>query len=76
MDSLRSESLATCGFLPMISQDVEREGYVDEDRLGRLYWDADQPIHPLSLRESLAEVKERLLWTDVTVASDEPLDGI
>lgn len=75
-DCLRSESLATCGFLPMIGQDGEREGYVDEDHLVKLYWDADQPIHALSLRKSLAEAKEHLLWTNVAVAPDEPLDGI
>ncbi|SFL98454.1 MULTISPECIES: methyltransferase, FxLD system [Streptomyces] len=75
-DRLRSESLATCGFLPMIGQDGEREGYVDESRLVKLYWDADQPIHPLSLRRSLAEAEEHLLWTDVVVAPEEPLDGI
>ncbi|AEY93190.1 L-isoaspartate(D-aspartate) O-methyltransferase [Streptomyces hygroscopicus subsp. jinggangensis 5008] len=75
-DCLRSESLATCGFLPMIGQDGEREGYVDEDHLVKLYWDADQPIHPLSLRKSLAEAKKHLLWTNVAVAPDEPLDGI
>ncbi|MGW0656788.1 methyltransferase, FxLD system [Streptomyces umbrinus] len=75
-DCLRSESVATCGFLPMIGQDGEREGYVDPDRSIKLYWDADQAIQPLSLRQSLTEVKEHLLWTNVAVAPDEPLDGI
>ncbi|MFF7792923.1 methyltransferase, FxLD system [Streptomyces sp. NPDC007991] len=75
-DRLRSESIATCGFLPMIGQGGEREGYVEPDRSIKLYWDADQHIQPLSLRESLAETKEHVLWTNVTVGPDEPLDGI
>ncbi|MER7832217.1 methyltransferase, FxLD system [Streptomyces sp. NPDC095602] len=75
-DHLRSESLATCGFLPMIGQDGEREGYVDERRLVKLYWDADQPMQPTNLRTSLTDAQAHVAWTDVSVAPDEPLDGI
>ncbi|MCP9986565.1 MULTISPECIES: methyltransferase, FxLD system [Streptomyces] len=75
-DRLRSESLATCGFLPMIGQDGEREDYVDEHRLVKLYWDADQPIQPTDLRHNLTADRAHVAWMDVSVAPDEPLDGI
>ncbi|MEU3787178.1 methyltransferase, FxLD system [Streptomyces sp900129855] len=72
---MRSDSVRMCGFLPVIGQDGERNDYIDDDRLVRLYWDEDQPIAPELLRDALTRPKS-VVWTDVTVGPVESFDGV
>ncbi|MER7932086.1 MULTISPECIES: methyltransferase, FxLD system [unclassified Streptomyces] len=74
-DRMRSDSVRMCGFLPVIGQDGERNDYIDDDRLVRLYWDEDQPIAPELLRDALTRPKS-VVWTDATVGSVESFDGV
>ncbi|MFF5146724.1 methyltransferase, FxLD system [Streptomyces sp. NPDC013157] len=74
-DRMRSDSVRMCGFLPVIGQDGERNGYIDDNRLVRLYWDEDQPIAPELLRDALTRPKS-VVWTDAMVGSVESFDGV
>ncbi|WP_327729529.1 methyltransferase, FxLD system [Streptomyces sp. NBC_00487] len=74
-DRMRSDSVKMCGFLPVIGQDGERDGYIDDDRLVRLYWDEDQPIAPELLRDALTRPNS-VVWTDATVSPVESFDGV
>ncbi|MFG2956379.1 methyltransferase, FxLD system [Streptomyces sp. NPDC048291] len=74
-DLMRSDSVRMCGFLPVIGQDGERDDYIDDDRLVRLYWDEDQPVAPDLLRDVLTGPKS-VVWTEATVGSVESFDGV
>ncbi|MFE9613718.1 methyltransferase, FxLD system [Streptomyces sp. NPDC006012] len=74
-DRMRSDSVKMCGFLPVIGQDGERNGYIDDDRLVRLYWDEDQSVAPELLRDALTQAKS-VVWTDETVGPVESFDGV
>jgi protein-L-isoaspartate(D-aspartate) O-methyltransferase len=72
---LRSDSVELCGFVPMVGQDGERTGHIDGNGQVALYWDADQPIDPATLRGVLDRPKAAA-WSGVSVAGDEPFDGV
>ncbi|BCL27126.1 methyltransferase, FxLD system [Streptomyces aurantiacus] len=72
---MRSDSVKMCGFLPVIGQDGERNDYIDDDRLVRLYWDEDQSIALDLLHDVLTRPKS-LAWTDETVGRVESFDGV
>jgi protein-L-isoaspartate(D-aspartate) O-methyltransferase len=72
---MRSDSVKMCGLLPVIGQDGERNDYIDDDRLVRLYWDEDQSISVDLLRGALTQ-PESAAWTEVTVGPVESLDGV
>jgi protein-L-isoaspartate(D-aspartate) O-methyltransferase len=74
--ALTSESLAVCGFLPMVGQGGELDGFVDDERTFRLYWDADQPVRLEALGKTIGDPAEHLIWTGVEVAGDEDLSPI
>ncbi|MEW2300041.1 methyltransferase, FxLD system [Streptomyces sp. NPDC006655] len=74
-DLMRSDSVRMCGFLPVIGQDGERDDYIDDNRLVRLYWDEDQPVAPDLLRDVLTRPKS-VVWTEATVGSVESFDGV
>ncbi|MFJ4552036.1 methyltransferase, FxLD system [Streptomyces sp. NPDC088817] len=74
-DLMRSDSVKMCGFLPVIGQDGERDDYIDDNRLVRLYWDEDQPVAPDLLRDVLTRPKS-VVWTEATVGSVESFDGV
>ncbi|MER6076990.1 methyltransferase, FxLD system [Streptomyces sp. NPDC001833] len=74
-DLMQSDSVKMCGFLPVIGQDGERNDYIDDNRLVRLYWDEDQPIAPDLLRDALTRPKS-VVWTDATVGPVESFDGV
>jgi protein-L-isoaspartate(D-aspartate) O-methyltransferase len=72
---LRSCSVELCGFVPMIGQDGERTGHIDDGGQVALYWDADQAIDPAALRGILTQPATRV-WSGATVGANEPFDGI
>ncbi|QUF06746.1 methyltransferase, FxLD system [Actinosynnema pretiosum subsp. pretiosum] len=73
-DRLRSDSVKLCGFVPMIGQDSERSGRLDDEQV-TLYWDADQDIDPQLLHGVLSTPKTEV-WSEVTVGGSEPFDGV
>lgn len=74
-DHLVSESVKLCGFVPMIGQDGEHTGTIEQDDTVVLHWDEDQPIDPATLMGVLRQHRIEA-WTDATVASGESFDGI
>jgi protein-L-isoaspartate(D-aspartate) O-methyltransferase len=72
---LLSDSVELCGFVPMIGQDGERTGHIDADSRVTLYWDADQPHDPGTLRGVLNRPKT-VVWSTVIVEGEEPFDGV
>ncbi|WP_163511177.1 methyltransferase, FxLD system [Fodinicola acaciae] len=74
-DNMISESMGLCGFVPMIGQEGERTGYIDDSGHVSLYWDADQPIEPARLQGVLGYRKTEA-WSGVTVGPLDPFDGI
>jgi protein-L-isoaspartate(D-aspartate) O-methyltransferase len=74
-DRLRSDSVALCGFVPMIGQDGERTGHIDTDGQVALYWDADQSIDLATLRGVLDRPRTAA-WSGATVSAYESFDGV
>ncbi|MFJ8965365.1 methyltransferase, FxLD system [Lentzea sp. NPDC102401] len=74
-DTLRSDSVHLCGFVPMIGQDHEVNGKVDEAGHVDLYWDSDQNISLAGLQGVLSQPKV-LAWSGVIVGGEESFDGI
>ncbi|MDT3398554.1 methyltransferase, FxLD system [Streptomyces sp. B1866] len=74
-DSLRSDDVELCGFVPMVGQDGEHDGAIDEGGHVTLYWDTDQPIDPAALREALNQPRAET-WSGVTVGPYDSFDGV
>jgi protein-L-isoaspartate(D-aspartate) O-methyltransferase len=72
---LRAETTELCGFVPMIGQEGERSGYLDQDNQVALYFDADQPINLAALEGVLAQPKATT-WCEVTLGPTDPVDGL
>jgi protein-L-isoaspartate(D-aspartate) O-methyltransferase len=64
-----------CGFVPMIGQDGEKTAAIDPADTVNIYWDEGQAIHASALAGVLNQPKTET-WSDVTVVSQEPFDGI
>ncbi|MEH0564393.1 methyltransferase, FxLD system [Streptomyces silvae] len=74
-ERLLSDSVKMCGFLPMIGQDGEHSGYVDDEHLIRLFWDDDQAIAPPALATAVCR-PGTVAWTEACVGPVESFDGI
>jgi protein-L-isoaspartate(D-aspartate) O-methyltransferase len=74
-DLLRAVSIELCGFVPMIGQDGEHTGHIDNGGQVTLRWDDDQPIDPAALRGVLDQPKAHA-WSSVTIGGGESFDGV
>jgi protein-L-isoaspartate(D-aspartate) O-methyltransferase len=74
-DTLRSERMDLCGFVPMIGQETEREATIDANGAVTIYWDVDQPINP-ELLQGVLDRPRCEVWSGVTVGSQEPFSGV
>ncbi|MEU1217148.1 methyltransferase, FxLD system [Streptomyces sp. NPDC005790] len=74
-ERLLSDSVKMCGFLPMIGQDGEHAGYVDDAHLIRLFWDDDQAIHPPALKTAVSQ-QGTVVWNEASVEPVESFDGV
>jgi protein-L-isoaspartate(D-aspartate) O-methyltransferase len=72
---LRSDSVELCGFVPMVGQDCEHAAAIDPRGHVTLHRDADQDINPAALHGVL-DTPKVVVRSGVTVAADEPFDGI
>jgi protein-L-isoaspartate(D-aspartate) O-methyltransferase len=72
---LISDSVELCGFVPMIGEDGERTGHIDAGAQVALFWDPDQDVDLVALRGVL-DLPRVDVWSQVTVRSDEPFDGV
>ncbi|MDX3224723.1 methyltransferase, FxLD system [Streptomyces sp. ME19-01-6] len=74
-DTLRSDSVELCGFVPLVGQKGELHGPISPAGDVTLYWDADQPINPAALMATLDQAKT-IRWSGQTVVSNESFDGV
>ncbi|WP_239308936.1 methyltransferase, FxLD system [Frankia sp. Cj3] len=72
---LRSESVFLCGFVPMISQGVERVAMLHTNPLVQIHYDIDQDIDPAQLTGGL-DTPRTSAWSGITVGPQDPIDGI
>ncbi|MEV6309967.1 methyltransferase, FxLD system [Streptomyces sp. NPDC051840] len=73
-DTLVSDGMELCGFVPVIGQDGERSA----ELLGgqaRLHYDQDQPVDA-ALLEGVFGTPVSEVWADVRVGGEEPFDGM
>ncbi|GIJ52204.1 hypothetical protein Val02_90900 [Virgisporangium aliadipatigenens] len=74
-DRWESDWVYLCGFVPMLGQPGEHASTIDPDGLVTLYYDLDQDVDTKALQGVLDQEKIEV-WSDATVAGDEPFDGI
>lgn len=74
-DAFRSDSVALCGFVPMLGRDGERTGSIDTNGHVTLFWDTDQDIDTEAL-QGVLERDKTIAWSGVTVSGEESFDGI
>lgn len=73
---LVADSIELCGFVYLLGDhEGERSASITADGTVRLHWDRDQAIDPGAVRDVLTEPRTTA-WSGVTVAGDEPHDGI
>ncbi|MGH3943199.1 MAG: methyltransferase, FxLD system [Pseudonocardiaceae bacterium] len=73
---LGADSIELCGFVYLVGDDEgELSAPISDDDTIRLHWDRDQAIDPDALRGVL-ERPRVMTWSDVTIAGDEPHDGV
>ncbi|MEV0257725.1 methyltransferase, FxLD system [Streptomyces sp. NPDC050732] len=73
-ETLTSDGMELCGFVPIIGQDGERIVEL-ADGIVRLHHDQDQGIDSEQLAEVFAS-PETIEWADVRVGRQEPFDGL
>jgi protein-L-isoaspartate(D-aspartate) O-methyltransferase len=73
---LISDSVQLCGFVYLVTADEgERSGPITADEMVKLHWDRDQAVDLDALRGVLDQPRTTA-WSGVTIAGDEPYDGI
>ncbi|PKW00234.1 protein-L-isoaspartate(D-aspartate) O-methyltransferase [Amycolatopsis echigonensis] len=73
---LIADSIELCGFVYLVGDDEgEKSAPITDDGTIRLHWDRDQPVDLEALRGVLDRPRSTA-WSDVTIAGDEPHDGI
>ncbi|MFD5696555.1 methyltransferase, FxLD system [Streptomyces lasiicapitis] len=73
-NSLASDGMELCGFVPIVGQDGERTTGLADNTV-RLHHDQDQPIDANDLDEVFSSPPVDV-WTDVRVGRQESFDGI
>ncbi|PJE96959.1 methyltransferase, FxLD system [Streptomyces carminius] len=73
-DTLVSDGMELCGFVPIIGQTGERTTELADGTV-RLHHDQDQPVGPDQLAEVLSTPPIEL-WSQARVGSEETFDGI
>ncbi|GAB3474578.1 methyltransferase, FxLD system [Amycolatopsis cihanbeyliensis] len=73
---LVADSIELCGFVPLVTDDDgELTAPITVDGTIHLHWDRDQPVDPTALHGAL-DRPSNTAWSGVTIAGDEPHDGI
>ncbi|WP_232213020.1 methyltransferase, FxLD system [Saccharomonospora saliphila] len=73
---LVADSIELCGFVYLVSDDEgELSAPITDDETIRLHWDRDQPFD-LDVLHGVLNRPRSTAWSDVTIAGDEPHDGV
>ncbi|MEW1922240.1 methyltransferase, FxLD system [Streptomyces sp. NPDC088360] len=73
-DTLVSDGMELCGFVPIIGQDGERTAELFDGK-ARLYYDQDQAVDSNLLNDVFSTPLHEV-WSQVRVGSEEPFDGM
>ncbi|CAM5253015.1 methyltransferase, FxLD system [Streptomyces griseomycini] len=74
-DTLVSDGMALCGFVPIIGQDGERTAALDTGGTIRVHYDEDQAVDADALGASLRSAPAEVL-SDQWIGGDESFDGV
>ncbi|MCG3755842.1 methyltransferase, FxLD system [Amycolatopsis sp. Poz14] len=73
---LVADSIELCGFVYLVGDDEgEKSAPITDDETIQLHWDRDQPFDIDALQGVLDQPRSTA-WSEVTIAGDEPHDGI
>ncbi|MER5599898.1 methyltransferase, FxLD system [Streptomyces sp. NPDC002265] len=75
-DTLVSESMQLCGFVPVIGQDGEKTTPLNADNTIRVIHDADQAVDARALGASLSSTAGIEVMSAQCVGSEESFDGV
>ncbi|MFJ7773223.1 methyltransferase, FxLD system [Streptomyces sp. NPDC097107] len=75
-DTLVSDDMALCGFVPIIGQDGERTAALDADATIRVHYDADQAVDVDALSGSLRDAQGIEALSEQRVGGKESFDGV
>lgn len=71
-----SDSMHLCGFVYLVGPDEgERSGPLNTEETIKLHYDRDQAVDLHALR-GVFDQPRTTAWSDITIAGDEPYDGI
>ncbi|WP_415954384.1 methyltransferase, FxLD system [Streptomyces sp. KLOTTS4A1] len=76
-DTLISDSVELCGFVPIIGQDGEKTAALNPEQTVRIHYDQDQDqdINPRTLTDLLTEPATEA-WSQTRIGGQESFDGI
>ncbi|MCG8971764.1 methyltransferase, FxLD system [Streptomyces sp. CL12-4] len=75
-DTLVSDGMALCGFVPIIGQDGEKTAALNADDTIRVHYDEDQAVDVDALAASLRDAPGIETLSEQRVGGEEPFDGV
>ncbi|WP_353942809.1 methyltransferase, FxLD system [Streptomyces sp. HUAS MG91] len=75
-NSLVSDGVELCGFVPIIGQSGERTEPLNTDSTIRVHYDEDQDVDVDALTDTLADASLHEVLSDCRVGGEEPFDGV
>lgn len=75
-DTLVSDDMALCGFVPIIGQDGERTAALDADDTIRVHYDEDQAVDVDALGDSLRDAQGIEALSEQRIGGEESFDGV
>ncbi|NBE54947.1 methyltransferase, FxLD system [Streptomyces boluensis] len=75
-DTLTSDSVELCGFVPVIGQDGEKTAALNTDDTVRIHYDQDQDIDPAAFDDATFSTPCTTTLSEQRIGGEESFDGI
>ncbi|MFE6894814.1 methyltransferase, FxLD system [Streptomyces sp. NPDC057694] len=75
-NSLVSDDMELCGFVPIIGQNGEKTQSLNAGNTIRIHYDEDQPVDVDALTNTLTGSSPHEVLSDTRVGGEEPFDGV
>ncbi|MEV0530078.1 methyltransferase, FxLD system [Streptomyces sp. NPDC050439] len=75
-DSLVSDGMQLCGFVPIIGQGGEKMASLNADGTLRIHYDEDQAVEPYALTNTLDDASCLEQWSAQRIGGEESFDGV
>ncbi|MGW7067100.1 methyltransferase, FxLD system [Streptomyces sp. NPDC054855] len=75
-DSLMSDGMELCGFVPIIGQDGERTSALNAEGSVRIHYDQDQDVDPTTLQDVVSNAPSSEVWSEARIGGEESFDGV